>query len=944
MTLLRTLFSCLALLLASSFTAAPAAEPTELDYRTDVAPLLRDYCAGCHNQREYEGDFSVETFAELMAGGETEDRAIVVPGKPDESYLFQTIAKTARPSMPPQREPQLDAEEIELLARWIREGAKGPAPEDDLSLLSTLSVPEIPASGAAPSPVTALALSPDAGRLAVGRFGEVEIRDAESGESLVRFPAGEGKVNALHFSPDGSRLAVATGISGLKGYAEIRDAADGELLLSLGEGVHRDILFDAEFSPDGRLLATAGYDATIALWELPQGESEGEAVLLREMPSHNGAIYDLAFSPDGSVLASASGDSTSKLWLVETGERLDTLNQPEGEQYRIAFTPDGRHVLGIGADRRIRLWRFLSRSEPRINPVAVTRFGHEDAVVEMAVSPGGEWVATASADLTVKRWRLPDLEPMEVSERQPEHVSALVAREDGSLIVARLDGSIETLRLDASSQPDQPDRQEVKKAPGTVAPAPVEAEDGAVELLALGASAEGVVAAPGGFVDHAFEAAEGETWIFEIDAARSESPLDSHIAVLDAAGEPVERAVLQAVRDSWLTFRGKDSATSQDFRVHNWEEMELNEYLYLNGEVVKLWLYPRGPDSGFIVYPGFGDRHTYFDTTALSHPMGQPCQIVRAYPAGTDPIPNGLPVYRLHYENDDDPRRELGSDSRLTFTAPATGRYLLRVRDVRGFGGEDHRYRLSARAPAPDFEIEIGGKNPKLSPGSGRELTFTAKRHDGFEGPIRLRVEGLPESLRLTRELEIEAGQYRAFASLSAPEGFEGLDEEAAKAVRVVASAEIGGRTVEKDLGGLGAIEAGEEAEFRLRVEADPEALEAATLGEDGVLELALAPGETISARVAVERLGMDGEIRFGTDDSGRNLPHGVYIDNIGLSGLLILEGRDHQDFAITAAPWVSETVREFHLLARVEGNHATVPVRLRVLPALDGDNLSGDP
>ena len=35
-----------------------------------------------------------------------------------------------------------------------------------------------------------------------------------------------------------------------------------------------------------------------------------------------------------------------------------------------------------------------------------------------------------------------------------------------------------------------------------------------------------------------------------------------------------------------------------DFRLFNWEEMHLNEYLYANGEVVKLWLYPRGPDSG----------------------------------------------------------------------------------------------------------------------------------------------------------------------------------------------------------------------------------------------------------------------------------------------------------------------------------------------------------
>ncbi len=73
--------------------------------------------------------------------------------------------------------------------------------------------------------------------------------------------------------------------------------------------------------------------------------------------------------------------------------------------------------------------------------------------------------------------------------------------------------------------------------------------------------------------------------------------------------------------------------------------MELNEYLYSGGEVVKLWLYPRGPDSGFKVYPGAGNRWTYFDTTPISHAMGEPAWIVRELAADESPAPNGLPVF-----------------------------------------------------------------------------------------------------------------------------------------------------------------------------------------------------------------------------------------------------------------------------------------------------------
>ena len=76
------------------------------------------------------------------------------------------------------------------------------------------------------------------------------------------------------------------------------------------------------------------------------------------------------------------------------------------------------------------------------------------------------------------------------------------------------------------------------------------------------------------------------------------------LEVLDAAGKPIPRVVLQAVRSSYFTFRGHDSTDVNDFRLHGAQDMELNEYVYANGEVMKLWLLPRGPDSGFLGVSG----------------------------------------------------------------------------------------------------------------------------------------------------------------------------------------------------------------------------------------------------------------------------------------------------------------------------------------------------
>ncbi len=95
-----------------------------------------------------------------------------------------------------------------------------------------------------------------------------------------------------------------------------------------------------------------------------------------------------------------------------------------------------------------------------------------------------------------------------------------------------------------------------------------------------------------------FHAHKGQQLVLEIDAARSKSPLDSKLEVLTADGKPIPRVILQAVRSSYFTFRGIDSLDVNDIRMHGAADMELNEYVYSNGDVMKLWLLPHGPDSG----------------------------------------------------------------------------------------------------------------------------------------------------------------------------------------------------------------------------------------------------------------------------------------------------------------------------------------------------------
>ena len=94
-----------------------------------------------------------------------------------------------------------------------------------------------------------------------------------------------------------------------------------------------------------------------------------------------------------------------------------------------------------------------------------------------------------------------------------------------------------------------------------------------------------------------------------------------------------------------------------------------------------------------------------------------------------------------------------------------------------------------------------------------------------------------------------------------------------------------------------------------------------------------IRPGQTISAKVKVERHDFPGRVEFGKDGAGRNLPHGVFIDNLGLNGLLVVEGQDEREFFITAAPKAAPGRRLFHLRTTQNNGQASLPAVINVLP-----------
>jgi mono/diheme cytochrome c family protein len=113
--------ACLLTVLGAAQTLAAGDAPSPVRFETQIQPLLTAKCGACHGEKKQTAELNLATGTDLLRGSES--GAVIVAGKPDESPLYEKIHAG---EMPPEDNPQLTAEEVELIRRWIAEGAKLP--------------------------------------------------------------------------------------------------------------------------------------------------------------------------------------------------------------------------------------------------------------------------------------------------------------------------------------------------------------------------------------------------------------------------------------------------------------------------------------------------------------------------------------------------------------------------------------------------------------------------------------------------------------------------------------------------------------------------------------------------------------------------------------------------------------------------------------------------
>lgn len=304
--------------------------------------------------------------------------------------------------------------------------------------------------------------SPDGSRLAVSSSIGIWFYDPKTGQALDLLMSPDSVPPfAFAYSPDGNTIATANTnqITVLTGRIESRLPSISGNIVQLREittGAKRTTIntqtqkvASIVYAPDGNTIATARTrDNTAYFWDTTTGKAKGTLERVGR-----GSIQSFVYAPDGKTIATAGGwqDNVVQLWDAQTGNHKTTLTGHTKRVNSVAYSPDGNTIASGSRDGTVRLWDATTgKPKPILNHINWFDFLFQwlnVPVHSVAYSPDGNTVAAGSLDSGVRLW---DTQTPKLKATLTGHTSTIDTvrySPDGKIIATTAGGTDDTVRL-----------------------------------------------------------------------------------------------------------------------------------------------------------------------------------------------------------------------------------------------------------------------------------------------------------------------------------------------------------------------------------------------------------------------------------------------------------------------------------------------------------------
>lgn len=126
---------------------------------------------------------------------------------------------------------------------------------------------------------------------------------------------------------------------------------------------------------------------------------------------HSAKINNLLFTPDGAKIISISEDKTIRIWNADNGEMFKKFESQvgdgsEGMFYASAISPDGKLLAVAGYPVSTEKENYIVLIDIEKGEQVSTAVGHTDIISSLSFNGSGKYLASGSADRTVKIWKI----------------------------------------------------------------------------------------------------------------------------------------------------------------------------------------------------------------------------------------------------------------------------------------------------------------------------------------------------------------------------------------------------------------------------------------------------------------------------------------------------------------------------------------------------------